>query len=110
MGSALVLGGGGITGIAWETGVLTGLRRGGVDLTAADLVVGTSAGSVVGTLVAYFAAGASPRHAAHELHVHVNTVAQRLGRVAALLGDDWQHPDRALEIQLALRLRRLLSA
>ncbi|WP_277455603.1 GAF domain-containing protein [Janibacter sp. DB-40] len=65
---------------------------------------------LVGTLVAYFAAGASPRHAAHELHVHVNTVAQRLGRVAALLGDDWQHPDRALELQLALRLRRLLSA
>lgn len=64
---------------------------------------------LVGTLSAYFAAGSSPRHAAGELHVHVNTVAQRLGRVAALLGDDWQHPDRALEIQLALRLRRLLT-
>lgn len=64
---------------------------------------------LVGTLVAYFAAGSSPRHAASELHVHVNTVAQRLGRVAVLLGDDWQHPERALEIQLALRLRRLLA-
>ena len=32
---------------------------------------------------------------------------QRLDRVAALLGDDWQSPDRALELQLALRLRRL---
>lgn len=64
---------------------------------------------LVGTLSAYFAASSSPRHAAGELHVHVNTVAQRLGRVAALLGDDWQHPDRALEIQLALRLRRLLA-
>jgi NTE family protein len=46
--SALVLGGGGITGIAWEIGLLAGLAEAGVDLTGADLVVGTSAGSVVG--------------------------------------------------------------
>lgn len=45
---ALVLGGGGITGIAWELGILTGLAREGVDLTAADMVIGTSAGSFVG--------------------------------------------------------------
>ncbi|HEX5303230.1 MAG TPA: patatin-like phospholipase family protein [Streptosporangiaceae bacterium] len=45
---ALVLGGGGLTGIAWETGILAGLAEHGVDLTDADLVVGTSAGSVVG--------------------------------------------------------------
>ena len=46
--SALVLGGGGITGIAWELGILHGLAEAGVDLTEADTVVGTSAGSVVG--------------------------------------------------------------
>ncbi len=45
---ALVLGGGGITGIAWELGLLHGLAGAGVDLGTADLVVGTSAGSVVG--------------------------------------------------------------
>jgi NTE family protein len=45
---ALVLGGGGVTGVAWETGILSGLAEHGVDLTDADLVVGTSAGSVVG--------------------------------------------------------------
>jgi NTE family protein len=45
---ALVLGGGGVTGIAWEIGILTGLAERGIDLTDADLVVGTSAGSVVG--------------------------------------------------------------
>jgi NTE family protein len=50
--TALVLGGGGITGIAWEIGVLAGLAEAGVDLTGADLVVGTSAGSVVGAQVA----------------------------------------------------------
>ena len=60
------------------------------------------------TLAEYFAAGRSPRHAARRLHVHVNTVAQRLERIGALLGEDWQEPERSLELQLALRLRRLL--
>jgi NTE family protein len=46
--TALVLGGGGITGIAWEVGVIAGLAAADVDLSSADLVVGTSAGSVVG--------------------------------------------------------------
>jgi NTE family protein len=47
--TALVLAGGGVTGIAWELGVLVGLRDAGVDVAgSADLVVGTSAGSVVG--------------------------------------------------------------
>ncbi len=49
---ALVLGGGGVTGIAWETGLLKGLRDAGADLTGADLIVGTSAGSVVGAQIA----------------------------------------------------------
>ena len=52
MKSALVLGGGGVAGIAWETGLLKGLRDNGVDLTQTDLVLGTSAGSVVGTQIA----------------------------------------------------------
>ncbi|HEX7305625.1 patatin-like phospholipase family protein [Lentzea sp.] len=49
---ALVLGGGGVTGIAWETGILHGLAEQGVDLSGADLFVGTSAGSVVATQLA----------------------------------------------------------
>jgi NTE family protein len=48
MGSALVLAGGGITGIAWESGVLAGLAAGGIDTQSWDLVVGTSAGAYVG--------------------------------------------------------------
>jgi NTE family protein len=48
---ALVLGGGGIAGIAWEIGLLAGLAADGVDVGDADLVVGTSAGSIVGTLL-----------------------------------------------------------
>ncbi|BCY10843.1 patatin-like phospholipase family protein [Actinoplanes sp. L3-i22] len=52
MTKALVLGGGGVTGIAWHLGLLCGLRRAGVPLGDADTIIGTSAGSVVGTLVA----------------------------------------------------------
>jgi NTE family protein len=44
---ALVLGGGGIAGAAWMTGLLRGLAEAGQDVTGADLVVGTSAGSTV---------------------------------------------------------------
>ena len=55
---ALVLGGGGLTGISWEWGIIAGLAEGGVDLADADLVIGTSAGSVVG---AQLAGGADPR-------------------------------------------------
>ena len=49
MSFALVLGGGGVVGVAWEVGVLAGLADAGIDPASADLVVGTSAGSVVGT-------------------------------------------------------------
>jgi NTE family protein len=56
---ALVLGGGGVVGIAWEIGVLAGLARKGVDLRDADLVAGTSAGAVVG---AQLASGLDPEH------------------------------------------------
>ena len=62
---------------------------------------------LVATLRAYFANGSQLARTKDVLHVHVNTVVQRLERVASLLGEDWQAPDRALEIQLALRLHRL---
>src|SRR4051794_35224546 len=45
---ALVLGGGGVTGVAWEIGMLAGLADAGVELGAADVVIGTSAGAAVG--------------------------------------------------------------
>ena len=48
MSTALVLGGGGVAGIAWELGVLDALAAGGSDLSDADLIVGTSAGAAVG--------------------------------------------------------------
>ncbi|MEO3873283.1 patatin-like phospholipase family protein [Nonomuraea sp. B12E4] len=48
---ALVLGGGGVAGSAWEIGVLAALAEAGVDVTSADRIVGTSAGSVVGAQI-----------------------------------------------------------
>ncbi|MDC2945791.1 helix-turn-helix domain-containing protein [Streptomyces heilongjiangensis] len=59
------------------------------------------------TLDAYFDNGGSPTYAAEQLHVHPNTVARRLERIGELIGSDWQKPERALEIQLALRMSRI---
>jgi NTE family protein len=47
MTEVLVLGGGGAAGIAWTTGLLAGLAEAGQDVTGADMIVGTSAGSTV---------------------------------------------------------------
>ncbi|WP_395484189.1 patatin-like phospholipase family protein [Streptomyces sp. KHY 26] len=47
MTEALVLGGGGVGGIAWMTGLLAGLADAGQDVTGAGLLVGTSAGATV---------------------------------------------------------------
>jgi len=69
-----------------------------------DLRRGTA---LVQTLEAYFGSAGSLSRTAERLHIHVNTVTQRLDRIARLLGEDWQDPERALEIQLALRLHRL---
>jgi GAF domain-containing protein len=86
--------------------------RGFVDATLApvleyDAKRGTD---LEGTLQAFFDAGNSPARAAEALRVHVNTVTQRLDRVSRLLGREWSSPERALEVQLALRLHRLTGA
>ncbi|MDQ1054577.1 NTE family protein [Arthrobacter sp. SORGH_AS 212] len=53
---ALVLGGGGSTGNAWLIGVMAGLSEAGLDVTDADLVIGTSAGSTAAAQIS----GATP--------------------------------------------------
>jgi NTE family protein len=52
MTRALVLGGGGPVGVGWESGLAAGLAAEGVVLGEADLIVGTSAGSIVGSRLA----------------------------------------------------------
>ncbi|MEV0129902.1 patatin-like phospholipase family protein [Dactylosporangium sp. NPDC050688] len=102
---ALVLGGGGVTGVAWETGIIAGLAAAGVDLTRADLVVGTSAGAVVaaqvtsgvpveelyerqrrpatGEIAAHFGVGTMLRYAAAGLRPGDDRLAlRRLGHAA----------------------------
>ena len=53
---ALVLGGGGSAGNAWLIGVIAGLFEAGLDVTDADLIIGTSAGSTAAAQIT----GASP--------------------------------------------------
>jgi NTE family protein len=80
---ALVLGGGGVTGIAWMTGLLAGLSEAGIDLAQADLVVGTSAGSVVGAQI-LSGSRVEDLYAA-QLKEPVGEIAARMG-VGALFG------------------------
>jgi NTE family protein len=93
---ALVLGGGGITGIAWEIGVLAGLAAAKIDLGAADAIVGTSAGSVVGALVA--SGVAIEDLYASQLVPPAAGPAARLGRLSLLrfvLASLWPGSDQA---------------
>ncbi|MER7110048.1 helix-turn-helix domain-containing protein [Streptomyces sp. NPDC000229] len=62
---------------------------------------------LVHTLDTYCRTGRHARNTARELHLHVNTVTQRLGRVSQLLGTTWRDPERLLEIQVALRLLKV---
>jgi GAF domain-containing protein len=73
-------------------------------LSEHDAAQGTA---LLDTVHAYFREGTNLARTARALYVHPNTVVKRLARVAALLGDDWQSPDRALELHMALQLRSL---
>ncbi len=84
---ALVLGGGGVAGIAWITGVLAGLADAGQDVTGADLIIGTSAGANVAAQIGsglpledLFARQADPALQAEEIPAELS-----LAQVAA----DW---------------------
>jgi NTE family protein len=77
-GRALVLGGGGVTGVAWELGLLAGLAEAGVDPTAADLYVGTSAGSVVAAQVT--SGTAIEDLYAHQLQPPTGEITARISR------------------------------
>jgi DNA-binding PucR family transcriptional regulator len=61
------------------------------------------------TLRTYFGQGGNLSRTGSALHVHANTVTQRLERITNLLGEGWNAPDRQLEVQLALRLHALLG-
>ncbi|MGN6446256.1 patatin-like phospholipase family protein [Amnibacterium sp.] len=91
---ALVLGGGGAVGNAWLLGVLAGLLDAGLDVTDADLTVGTSAGATaavqLGTLPLpdLFAAATTPPPAQqHRPSGGVPALLERTGRLIATSAD-----------------------
>jgi DNA-binding PucR family transcriptional regulator len=65
---------------------------------------------LMGTLQAYFVAGGNLARTKELLHVHVNTVSQRLDRIGKLIGEDWQAPERQLELHVAVRLHQVAAA
>lgn len=62
---------------------------------------------LVETLGAYFDSGESRQGAAAVLHVHTNTVQQRLERVWSLLDGDWADAEYRFRVHAAVRLERL---
>jgi sugar diacid utilization regulator len=64
---------------------------------------------LVRTAEAYLAKGRQHTAAAEVLHIHPNTLYQRLARIGSVLGDSWRDEDRALDLHLALRLHALAT-
>ncbi|MFE0381299.1 patatin-like phospholipase family protein [Streptomyces inhibens] len=95
---AVVLGAGGVVGTAWMAGLLGGMRGAGVDLAEADLIVGTSAGAIIGAVLA---TGQSPDRLATPPRPADSDVAppqvdrRRLGEVFAVLGAAGSDPAEA---------------
>ena len=91
----LVLGGGGLTGIAWETGLLHGLAETGLDLPGtADHILGTSAGATVGGQLAsglplpeLHLRQTDPARQNHEIVPPLETVGQILETWGALTAE-----------------------
>ncbi|MCV2395345.1 patatin-like phospholipase family protein [Actinotalea sp. M2MS4P-6] len=97
-----MLGGGGSAGNAWLIGVIAGLGEAGLDVTDADLVVGTSAGATAAAQIAgrtpadlfadILAAPAAPRTgptagAGRAPHASVAEHLERTGRIIAAAAD-----------------------
>jgi NTE family protein len=80
---ALVLGGGGLAGIAWHTGALLGLVGAGLDMGGADLVVGTSAGATVAAQLA----GGTPLEAWFERQVDADLQNKELAPPGLSVGE-----------------------
>ncbi|WP_284681489.1 patatin-like phospholipase family protein [Sphaerisporangium fuscum] len=95
---ALALGAGGPVGAAWMAGLAYGLRRGGMDLSEADLIVGTSTGAIIGAVLA---TGQDPGRLATPIRpadsgsTPPQVDRRRLGEVFAVLGSAAANPDEA---------------
>ena len=129
---ALVLAGGGLAGIAWETGVLLGIRderpEAGEALLESDVLLGTSAGSAVAAqlssgvdLAELFDRQVSEAEGAHELTPGVTieaitelflnamltphaTTAEKLQQIGAVAAESGTVPEQVRRKVIARRL------
>ncbi|MBF6336507.1 patatin-like phospholipase family protein [Nocardia abscessus] len=92
---ALVLGGGGPVGLSWLAGLATGLRDNGIDLSLADRFVGTSAGAVVGAVLADGGDPARLLRPPSPSSPPVRADPARMGEIFAVLRDPGQEPAQA---------------
>ena len=95
---ALVLGGGGSTGNAWLIGVVAGLFESGLDATAADLIIGTSAGSTAAAQIT----GATPT----DLLAAILAAENRTDPVGS---DPGRRPNRPVADHLE-RIRKIIAS
>jgi purine catabolism regulator len=81
------------------------------DETMARLSLGDGKGDgeLIRTLETYFACNGSPTEAATRLHLHRNTLLYRLQRIRSLTEIDLDDPEVRLAVQIALRVRHVLS-
>ncbi|CAL9644542.1 helix-turn-helix domain-containing protein [Streptomyces sp. enrichment culture] len=66
-------------------------------------------GHLLATLAAYLDSRLSPVATGRALHLHKNTVLQRLDRIGELLGEQWQAPERLFRITVAVRIAHLTA-
>ena len=105
---ALVLSGGGPVGVAWHAGVTASLIEFGIDLAAADMVVGTSAGSIVG---AHIALGRPPEDAVKRMRERQGESPSSSSDVSASVARNMQRLMEVLvstaELPMEERLREI---
>lgn len=82
-----------------------------IDATIGELVRGDEkrGRDLTRTLARYLANAQHHARTCADLHIHANTLYARLERITEMLGPTWRDPDRLLEIQLALRMRNLVT-
>lgn len=112
-----------ITGVAdprWDLG-LTGLAVAQLPPATVDRLVHRALEPLLGydrqhgtelthTAWSFLECDGRVSEAAERLHIHPNTLRQRVGRIGTLLGEDWHQGSRRTDLHLALRLHRVQSA
>ncbi|CAM3784552.1 patatin-like phospholipase family protein [Kibdelosporangium persicum] len=90
---ALVLGGGGVAGIAWEVGILYGLGDAVLDV---DVIVGTSAGSAVAATVTQISLAEAYERQITPAPPSANgpRPAPQLGKLMELFGETYSLPEQ----------------